>query len=132
MLTVLTVVAGFAAVLGFAAFTGLALGFATVGVAVDLEVVFATGFATGFVTRGRKVDFLVEFTFDTFIVDTVDFGIGFLVTTVLLCCNVAPCATEAPPIFTPKNKVAIIINCNRFVFIVISLSVKYLNAHRQV
>ena len=90
MLTVLTVVAGFAAVLDFAAPTGLALGFATVGVAVDLEVVFATGFATGFVTRGRKVDFLVEFTFDTFIVDTVDFGIGFLVTTVLLCCNVAP------------------------------------------
>ena len=90
MLTVLTVVAVFAAVLGFATFTDLALGFATVDVAVDLEVVFATGFATGFVTSGRKLDFFVVFTFDTFIVDTVDFGIGFLVTTVLLCCNVAP------------------------------------------
>ena len=132
MLTVLTVVAGFAAVLGFAAFTGLALGFATVGVAVDLEVVFATGFATGFVTRGRKLDFFVVFTFDTFVLDTVDFGVGFFATTTFLFCNVAPCATEAPPIFTPKNNVAIIINCNRFVFIVISLSVKYLNAHRQV
>lgn len=89
-LLVLTVVAGFAAVLGFTALNGFALDFATVGVAVDLEVVFATGFGAGLVTSGRKVDFLVEFTFDTFIVDTVDFGIGFLVTTVLLCCNVAP------------------------------------------
>ena len=106
--------------------------FATLDVAVDLEVVFATGFATGFVTRGRKLDFFIVFTFDTFVLDTVDFGVGFLATTVLLFCNVAPCATEAPPIFTPKNNVAIIINCNRFVFIVISLSVKYLNAHRQV
>ena len=131
-LLVLTVVADFAAVLGFTTLTGLALGFATLGVAVDLEVVFATGFATGFVTRGRKLDFFVVFTFDTFVLDTVVFGVGFLATTTFLFCNVAPCATEAPPIFTPKNNVAIIINCNRFVFIVISLSVKYLNAHRQV
>ena len=103
-------------------------------VAVDLEtvLVIVTGFAAGLVASGRKLDFFVVFTFDTVVLDTVDFGVGFFVTTALLFCSVAPCATEAPPMFTPKNKVAIIINCNRFVFIVISLSVKYLNAHRQV
>ena len=103
-------------------------------VAVDLEtvLVIVTGFATGLVASGRKLDFFVVFTFDTVVLDTVDFGVGFFVTTALLFCRVAPCAIEAPPMFTPKNKVAIIINCNRFVFIVISLSVKYLNAHRPI
>ena len=103
-------------------------------VAVDLEtvLVIVTGFAAGLVASGRKLDFFVVFTFDTVVLDTVDFGVGFFVTTVPLFCSVAPCATEAPPMFTPKNKVAIIINCNRFVFIVISLSVKYLNAHRLI
>ena len=103
-------------------------------VAVDLEtvLVIVTGFATGLVASGRKLDFFVVFTFDTVVLDTVDFGVGFFVTTVPLFCSVAPCAIETPPMFTPKNKVAIIINCNRFVFIVISLSVKYLNAHRLI
>ena len=103
-------------------------------VAVDLEtvLVIVTGFAAGLVASGRKLDFFVVFTFDTVVLDTVDFGVGFFVTTALLFCRVAPCAIEAPPMFTPKNKVAIIINCNRFVFIVISLSVKYLNAHRPI
>ena len=131
-LTGLAVVTDFVAVAGFATLTGFALGLTTVDVAVDLEVVFATGFATGFVTRGRKLDFFVVFTFDIVVLDTVDFGVGFFVTTALLFCSVAPCAIEAPPMFTPKNKVTIIINCNRFVFIVISLSVKYLNAHRPI
>ena len=103
-------------------------------VAVDLEtvLVIVTGFAAGLVASGRKLDFFVVFTFDTVVLDTVDFGVGFFVTTVPLFCSVAPCAIETPPMFTPKNKVAIIINCNRFVFIVISLSVKYLNAHRLI
>ena len=102
--------------------------------AVDLEtvLVIVTGFAAGLVASGRKLDFFVVFTFDTVVLDTVDFGVGFFVTTVPLFCSVAPCAIETPPMFTPKNKVAIIINCNRFVFIVISLSVKYLNAHRLI
>lgn len=133
-LTGLAIVTGFVAVAGFATLTGFALGLTTVDVAVDLETVLvvATGFATGLVASGRKLDFFVVFTFDTVVLDTVDFGVGFFVTTALLFCSVAPCATEAPPMFTPKNKVAIIINCNRFVFIVISLSVKYLNAHRPI
>ena len=103
-------------------------------VAVDLEtvLVIVTGFAAGLVASGRKLDFFVVFTFDTVVLDTVNFGVGFFVTTALLFCSVAPCAIEAPPMFTPKNKVAIIINCNRFVFIIISLSVKYLNAHRPI
>ena len=133
-LTGLAGVTGFVDVAGFATLTGFALGLATVDAAVDLEtvLVIVTGFAAGLVASGRKLDFFVVFTFDTVVLDTVDFGVGFFVTTALLFCSVAPCATEAPPMFTPKNKVAIIINCNRFVFIVISLSVKYLNAHRQV
>ena len=133
-LTGLAVVTDFVAVAGFATLTGFALGLATVDVAVDLETVLVvvTGFATALVASGRKLDFFVVFTFDTVVLDTVDFGVGFFVTTALLFCSVAPCATEAPPMFTPKNKVAIIINCNRFVFIVISLSVKYLNAHRPI
>lgn len=133
-LTGLAIVTGFVAVAGFATLTGFALGLTTVDIAVDLKTVLivATGFATGLVASGRKLDFFVVFTFDTVVLDTVDFGVGFFVTTALLFCRVAPCATEAPPMFTPKNKVAIIINCNRFVFIVISLSVKYLNAHRLI
>jgi len=133
-LTGLAIVTGFVAVAGFATLTGFALGLTTVDVAVDLETVLvvATGFATGLVASGRKLDFFVVFTFDTVVLDTVDFGVGFFVTTVPLFCSVAPCAIETPPMFTPKNKVAIIINCNRFVFIVISLSVKYLNAHRLI
>ena len=133
-LTGLAIVTGFVAVAGFATLTGFALGLTTVDIAVDLNTVFivATGFATGLVASGRKLDFFVVFTFDTVVLDTVDFGVGFFVTTVPLFCSVAPCAIEAPPMFTPKNKVAIIINCNRFVFIVISLSVKYLNAHRLI
>lgn len=132
--TDLAIVTGFVAVAGFATLTGFALGLTTVDVAVDLETVLvvATGFATGLVASGRKLDFFVVFTFDTVVLNTVNFGVGFFVTTALLFCSVAPCATEAPPMFTPKNKVAIIINCNRFVFIVISLSVKYLNAHRPI
>ena len=91
-LTGLAIVTGFVAVAGFATLTGFALGLTTVDVAVDLEtvLVIVTGFAADLVASGRKLDFFVVFTFDTFIVDTVDFGIGFLVTTVLLCCNVAP------------------------------------------
>lgn len=133
-LTGLAVVTDFVAVAGFATLTGFALGLATADVAVELETVLVvvTGFATDLVASGRKLDFFVVFTFDTVVLDTVDFGVGFFVTTALLFCSVAPCATEAPPMFTPKNKVAIIINCNRFVFIVISLSVKYLNAHRPI
>ena len=133
-LTGLAGVTGFVAVAGFATLTGFALGLAIVDAAVDLEtvLVIVTGFAAGLVASGRKLDFFVVFTFDTVVLDTVDFGVGFFVTTALLFCSVAPCATEAPPMFTPKNKVAIIINCNRFVFIVISLSVKYLNAHRPI
>ena len=133
-LTGLAGVTGFVDVAGFATLTGFALGLATVDAAVDLEtvLVIVTGFAAGLVASGRKLDFFVVFTFDTVVLDTVDFGVGFFVTTALLFCSVAPCATEAPPMFTPKNKVAIIINCNRFVFIVISLSVKYLNAHRPI
>ena len=133
-LTGLAGVTGFVDVAGFATLTGFALGLAIVDATVDLEtvLVIVTGFAAGLVASGRKLDFFVVFTFDTVVLDTVDFGVGFFVTTALLFCSVAPCATEAPPMFTPKNKVAIIINCNRFVFIVISLSVKYLNAHRQV
>ena len=133
-LTGLAGVTGFVAVAGFATLTGFALGLATVDVAVDLETVLVvvTGFATGLVASGRKLDFFVVFTFDTVVLNTVDFGVGFFVTTALLFCSITPCATEAPPMFTPKNKVAIIINCNRFVFIVISLSVKYLNAHRPI
>ena len=133
-LTDLAIVTGFIAVAGFATLTDFALGLTTVDVAVDLETVLvvATGFATGLVASGRKLDFFVVFTFDTVVLDTVDFGVGFFATTALLFCSVAPYATEAPPMFTPKNKVAIIINCNRFVFIVISLSVKYLNAHRPI
>ena len=121
-------------VAGFATLTGFALGLAIVDATVDLEtvLVIATGFAAGLVASGRKLDFFVVFTFDTVVLDTVDFGVGFFVTTAPLFCSVAPCAIEAPPMFTPKNKVAIIINCNRFVFIVISLSVKYLNAHRLI
>ena len=133
-LTGLAIVTGFVAVAGFATLTGFALGLTTVDVAVDLETVLvvATGFATGLVASGRKLDFFVVFTFDTVVLDTVDFGVGFFVTTAPLFCSVAPCAIETPPMFTPKNKVAIIINCNRFVFIVVSLSVKYLNAHRLI
>ena len=133
-LTGLAGVTGFVDVAGFATLTGFALGLAIVDAAVDLEtvLVIVTGFAAGLVASGRKLDFFVVFTFDTVVLDTVDFGVGFFVTTALLFCSVAPCATEAPPMFTPKNKVAIIINCNRFVFIVISLSVKYLNAHRPI
>ena len=133
-LTGLAIVTGFVAVAGFATLTGFALGLTTVDVAVDLETVLvvATGFAAGLVASGRKLDFFVVFTFDTVVLDTVNFGVGFFVTTALLFCSVAPCAIETPPMFTPKNKVAIIINCNRFVFIVISLSVKYLNAHRLI
>ena len=133
-LTGLAGVTGFVDVAGFATLTGFALGLAIVDAAVDLEtvLVIVTGFAAGLVASGRKLDFFVVFTFDTVVLDTVDFGVGFFVTTALLFCRVAPCATEAPPMFTPKNKVAIIINCNRFVFIVISLSVKYLNAHRLI
>ena len=133
-LTGLAGVTGFVDVAGFATLTGFALGLATVDAAVDLEtvLVIVTGFAAGLVASGRKLDFFVVFTFDTVVLDTVDFGVGFFVTTALLFCSVAPCAIETPPMFTPKNKVAIIINCNRFVFIVISLSVKYLNAHRLI
>ena len=133
-LTGLAGVTGFVDVAGFATLTGFALGLAIVDATVDLEtvLVIVTGFAAGLVASGRKLDFFVVFTFDTVVLDTVDFGVGFFVTTALLFCSVAPCATEAPPMFTPKNKVAIIINCNRFVFIVISLSVKYLNAHRPI
>ena len=133
-LTGLAGVTGFVDVAGFATLTGFALGLAIVDAAVDLEtvLVIVTGFAAGLVASGRKLDFFVVFTFDTVVLDTVDFGVGFFVTTAPLFCSVAPCATEAPPMFTPKNKVAIIINCNRFVFIVISLSVKYLNAHRLI
>lgn len=133
-LTGLAGVTGFVDVAGFATLTGFALGLATVDAAVDLETVLVvvTGFATDLVASGRKLDFFVVFTFDTVVLDTVDFGVGFFITTAPLFCSVAPCATEAPPMFTPKNKVAIIINCNRFVFIVISLSVKYLNAHRLI
>ena len=133
-LTGLAGVTGFVDVAGFATLTGFALGLAIVDATVDLEtvLVIVTGFAAGLVASGRKLDFFVVFTFDTVVLDTVDFGVGFFVTTALLFCSVAPCATEAPPMFTPKNKVAIIINCNRFVFIVISLSVKYLNAHRLI
>ena len=133
-LTGLAGVTGFVAVAGFATLTGFALGLAIVDAAVDLEtvLVIVTGFAAGLVASGRKLDFFVVFTFDTVVLDTVDFGVGFFVTTAPLFCSVAPCATEAPPMFTPKNKVAIIINCNRFVFIVISLAVKYLNAHRPI
>ena len=121
-------------VAGFATLTGFALGLAIVDATVDLEtvLVIATGFAAGLVASGRKLDFFVVFTFDTVVLDTVDFGVGFFITTAPLFCSIAPCAIEAPPMFTPKNKVAIIINCNRFVFIVISLSVKYLNAHRLI
>ena len=133
-LTGLAGVTGFVDVAGFATLTGFALGLAIVDATVDLEtvLVIATGFAAGLVASGRKLDFFVVFTFDTVVLDTVDFGVGFFVTTVPLFCSVAPCAIETPPMFTPKNKVAIIINCNRFVFIVISLSVKYLNAHRPI
>jgi hypothetical protein len=133
-LTGLAGVTGFVDVAGFATLTGFALGLATVDAAVDLEtvLVIVTGFAAGLVASGRKLDFFVVFTFDTVVLDTVDFGVGFFVTTAPLFCSVAPCAIETPPMFTPKNKVAIIINCNRFVFIVISLSVKYLNAHRLI
>ena len=133
-LTGLAGVTGFVDVAGFATLTGFALGLAIVDATVDLEtvLVIVTGFAAGLVASGRKLDFFVVFTFDTVVLDTVDFGVGFFVTTALLFCSVAPCATEAPPMFTPKNKVAIIINCNRFLFIVISLSVKYLNAHRPI
>ena len=133
-ITGLAGVTGFVDVAGFATLTGFALGLAIVDATVDLEtvLVIVTGFAAGLVASGRKLDFFVVFTFDTVVLDTVDFGVGFFVTTALLFCSVAPCATEAPPMFTPKNKVAIIINCNRFVFIVISLSVKYLNAHRPI
>ena len=133
-LTGLAGVTGFVDVAGFATLTGFALGLAIVDATVDLEtvLVIVTGFAAGLVASGRKLDFFVVFTFDTVVLDTVDFGVGFFVTTALLFCSVAPCATEAPPMFTPKNKVAIIINCNRLVFIVISLSVKYLNAHRPI
>lgn len=133
-LTGLAGVTGFVAVAGFATLTGFALGLAIVDAAVDLEtvLVIVTDFAAGLVASGRKLDFFIVFTFDTVVLDTVDFGVGFFVTTALLFCSVAPYATEAPPMFTPKNKVAIIINCNRFVFIVISLSVKYLNAHRPI
>ena len=133
-LTGLAGVTGFVDVAGFATLTGFALGLATVDATVDLEtvLVIVTGFAAGLVASGRKLDFFVVFTFDTVVLDTVDFGVGFFVTTAPLFCSITPCATEAPPMFTPKNKVAIIINCNRFVFIVISLSVKYLNAHRLV
>lgn len=133
-LTGLAGVTGFVDVAGFATLTGFALGLATVDVAVDLEtvLVIVTGFAAGLVASGRKLDFFVVFTFDTVVLDTVNFGVGFFVTTAPLFCSVAPCAIEAPPMFTPKNKVAIIINCNRFVFIIISLSVKYLNAHRLI
>lgn len=133
-LTGLAGVTGFVDVAGFATLTGFALGLAIVDAAVDLEtvLVIVTGFADGLVASGRKLDFFVVFTFDTVVLDTVDFGVGFFVTTAPLFCSVAPCAIEAPPMFTPKNKVAIIINCNRFVFIVISLSVKYLNAHRLI
>ena len=133
-LTGLAGVTGFVDVAGFATLTGFALGLAIVDATVDLEtvLVIVTGFAAGLVASGRKLDFFVVFTFDTVILDTVDFGVGFFVTTVPLFCSVAPCAIETPPMFTPKNKVAIIINCNRFVFIVISLSVKYLNAHRLI
>ena len=133
-LTGLASVTGFVDVAGFATLTGFALGLAIVDAAVDLEtvLVIVPGFAAGLVASGRKLDFFVVFTFDTVVLDTVDFGVGFFVTTAPLFCSVAPCAIEAPPMFTPKNKVAIIINCNRFVFIVISLSVKYLNAHRLI
>ena len=133
-LTGLAGVTGFVDVAGFATLTGFALGLAIVDAAVDLEtvLVIVTGFAAGLVASGRKLDFFVVFTFDTVVLDTVNFGVGFFVTTVPLFCSVAPCAIEAPPMFTPKNKVAIIINCNRFVFIIISLSVKYLNAHRLI
>ena len=133
-LTGLAGVTGFVDVAGFATLTGFALGLATVDAAVDLEtvLVIVTGFAAGLVASGRKLDFFVVFTFDTVVLDTVNFGVGFFVTTAPLFCGVAPCAIEAPPMFTPKNKVAIIINCNRFVFIIISLSVKYLNAHRLI
>lgn len=133
-LTGLAGVTGFVDVAGFATLTGFALGLAIVDATVDLEtvLVIVTGFAAGLVASGRKLDFFVVFTFDTVVLDTVDFGVGFFVTTVPLFCSVAPCAIETPPMFTPKNKVAIIINCNRFVFIVISLSVKYLNAHRLI
>lgn len=133
-LTGLAGVTGFVDVAGFATLTGFALGLATVDAAVDLEtvLVIVTGFAAGLVASGRKLDFFVVFTFDTVVLDTVNFGVGFFVTTAPLFCSVAPCAIEAPPMFTPKNKVAIIINCNRFVFIIISLSVKYLNAHRLI
>ena len=133
-LTGLSGVTGFVDVAGFATLTGFALGLATVDTAVDLEtvLVIVTGFAADLVASGRKLDFFVVFTFDTVVLDTVDFGVGFFVTTAPLFCSVAPCAIETPPMFTPKNKVAIIINCNRFVFIVISLSVKYLNAHRLI
>ena len=133
-LTGLAGVTGFVDVAGFATLTGFALGLAIVDVAVDLEavLVIVTGFAAGLVASGRKLDFFVVFTFDTVVLDTVNFGVGFFVTTAPLFCSVAPCAIEAPPMFTPKNKVAIIINCNRFVFIIISLSVKYLNAHRLI
>ena len=133
-LTGLAGVTGFVDVAGFATLTGFALGLAIVDATVDLEtvLVIVTGFAADLVASGRKLDFFVVFTFDTVVLDTVDFGVGFFVTTVPLFCSVAPCAIETPPMFTPKNKVAIIINCNRFVFIVISLSVKYLNAHRPI
>ncbi len=81
----------FVDVAGFATLTGFAPGLATVDAAVDLETVLvvATGFAAGLVASGRKPDFFVVFTFDTVVLDTVDFGVGFFVTTAPLFCSVA-------------------------------------------
>ena len=94
-LTGLAGVTGFVDVAGFATLTGFALGLAIVDATVDLEtvLVIVTGFAAGLVASGRKLDFFVVFTFDTVVLDTVDFGVGFFVTTALLFCSVAPCAT---------------------------------------
>ena len=72
-------VAGFAAAEAAGFVAVVALPVVADFVAVDLEtvLVIVTGFAAGLVASGRKLDFFVVFTFDTVVLDTVDFGVGF-------------------------------------------------------